>query len=139
MRSTSRLSTLLYCVTASVFFSMASLPSAWAQKQTPSFLVQRYYDPKLPQMNGKAKEETQIWAAFCDNINPASQTDQKIQCVLKRQRCSEKSGSRDCPFLNRATFDADPYPLVLGVSRWNPTCVWIFDPMRYEYTPWCWD
>lgn len=121
----SHVSTLLSCITAVLISFLALLPSACAQGQEATFLVHRSKDPK----------QTQIWIASCPNINLTAEREQKLTCTFARNKC--KQG--ECKFTTTPSINEAPVPLVFGISRFNPTCVWVFDPMRFEYTAYCWD
>lgn len=137
----SRLSTLLYCITAMSCF-IAWLPNVWAQKPPPppTFLVYREYDPAKT-YDSKSRK-VQIWVASCPGINVASGKEQTLKCKITRSTCTPSATPADpkgpCRFIGNPMINEAPIPLVFGVSR-GSDCVWVYDPTTNSYTPWCWD
>lgn len=125
----SYLSTRQSCVTTGLLFFIAVLSSACAQAQEATFLISRSKDARY----------AEVWLASCPNFKASSNEVQKLSCTLSRSKCKPGDNEKHCRFLNTPAIQQAPLPLVFGVDTWNPTCVWVFDPMRYEYTAYCWD
>lgn len=82
--------------------------------------------------SAKNPKETYVWTANCAGLNVKS-SKQVLSCTLERQECSPGK----CPFETNST-DQAPWPVVIGISSYNPTCGWVWDPFAYRYVYRCW-
>lgn len=73
-----------------------------------------------------------IWSAECKNLNVKASKQDKVVCDLTLPQC--KPGA--CKFETRSD-DKPPLPLVFGISSYNPTCGWVWDPYKKAYVYRC--
>ena len=87
--------------------------------------------------DAKNPKNNEIWVgADCTTFKitestkeqPTSQASQL--CVFSRKECEPGK----CDFdKDKNSKSEPPFPVTLGVTGYNPTCFWVWDPYRYKY------
>jgi hypothetical protein len=109
----------LFIALAGALIGACTLPTTVEAQDEFGFLVIR---------SAKDPYAYYIWSADCAKINLTDSREQRLQCTLQRNEC--KPGT--CKFDSRSD-DQPPLPLVFGISSYNPTCGWVWDPYRRVY------
>lgn len=118
-RSSSKLSSIALIA---VLAAACMLPASAQAQQTAIVIIRSLTNPA----------DYNVWFADCPAFNLNSGDPKGAACKLQAQQickggCSFASDSDDQP----------PLSLTFGISKYNPTCGWVWDPARRQYVYRC--